>query len=382
MKKKLLMFLSLILCTFMVISFASCSIGGSDDDDSQDKTETNTDNTNVESDTNTQTSTNTSNTQTNTNTPACEEHTFNKWTVSKEPNCAGIGEETSICTVCGATGTRETQSESKGTCDYTDWAIALSAGCVDEGVSARICKNCADIQTKKIPKITHTEADWIATTPATCLEDGVDTCNCRCAQTRVTTKLGHDYDVLPGEAPTESYTGHTTYWSCKRCKLENTMYDVGTLETLSNVASSASFSHNAPEGHWAFKPEYITDGKEDTGTISPKGKDYSIFMDYGYEIYVTSFKIKCNGGGTLSYGSTDFTYNVSCLEIIFYDITGEVAYTTGAQNTSKLEYVECEPNVFASRIEIKLAEPNNSYGGDYLWEVYVMAPKTLVPTEE
>ncbi len=367
----------MLLCALVVLSFTACNFGDGN-------TETNS-NTNCETETNTQTNTDTNNVNTNTNTgnPVCENHDFNDWVVSKQPNCAGTYEETRTCKACTASETREKQGEGTGACDYTNWATALPAGCLDEGVSARICKVCNDIQTKKIPMIEHVESDWIATTPATCLENGEDTCNCRCAQTRATEKLGHDYDILPAEAPTQTSVGHTTYWTCKRCKIENTIYDVDTLDTVSNVASGAKFSHNAPEGHWAFQPEkYLVDGKENTGTISPKGKDYSIFMDYAYEIYVTSFKLKCNGGGTLSHGSTDFVYNVSCLEIIFWDSSENITYTTGAINTSKLEYVECTPNVFASRIEIKLTEPNNSWGADYLWEVYVMAPKTLTSNEE
>lgn len=377
--KKIILFISLALSAILVLSFTACNIGGNKNTNSQTETNTNITNTNTgATDSNTNTNTNTS-----TNNTICTEHTFDSWTISKQPNCVGIGEEKSTCTVCGVTETRETQSETKGSCEYTLWATALSAGCTEEGISARICKVCNDIQTKKIPKIEHTEEDWTPTTPATCLEDGIDTCNCRCAETRVSEKLGHNYDILPGEAPTDTYMGHTTYWTCTRCKMESAMYDVDTLDTVSNVASGAKFSHNAPEGHWAFQPDkYLVDGKENTGTYSPKGQNYSIFMDYNYELYVTSFKIVCNGGGTLSSGSTDFVYNVSNLEIIFWDSTGKAVYTTGQVNTSKLEYVECQPNVFASRIEIKLAEPSNSWGTDFLWEVYVYAPKTLASTEE
>ncbi|MBO5091716.1 MAG: hypothetical protein J6C61_04475 [Clostridia bacterium] len=347
--KELALMLLLILC---LVAFGACGDANNQDTSSDTSSDTNSD----------------------TDAGVCV-HRFGDWHQSKPVNCLGKGEETRICDFCDEKETREFEAEA-GECDFTDWATALDAGCTDVGISARICKLCNNIETKVIDLVVHEDSDWTVTTAPTCLEGGVEVCNCRCAEERALEALGHNIETAEPTPPTMEYGGVTTYWACTRCGIEGGDEAVPSLSQVQNVASLGTYSHTGGD-FWAFDPKRLYDGKEDSGTRSPKGGDYSIFVDYTSEYYVTTFKLKCNGAGSLSSGSTELVYNVKNISINFYDMNGKQIQTTGKTDVSNAEYIECVVNQFITRVEIQIFGGGHS-GGEFLWELYIMAPPTQI----
>lgn len=127
---------------------------------------------------------------------------------------------------------------------------------------------------------------------------------------------------------------------------------------------------------------YITDGKTDTGTYSPKIQNFSICITYLNENTFNKIVATINGSGTL-YGYSEGKpletdeYNIQNIQFIFYDMDGIKVYETENFDTSGLKEVILDNiSVRASKIEMKVtAKPGETSwsGKSYIWEVETYA---------
>ena len=82
----------------------------------------------------------------------CDVHTYDEWTVIKEPTCKDEGEAESVCTVCGKTGTKtlpKTEDHSWG-----EWKVTKTATALTAGIKEHTCTVCGEKQTTAIKKLT------------------------------------------------------------------------------------------------------------------------------------------------------------------------------------------------------------------------------------
>ena len=155
---------------------------------------------------------------------------------------------------------------------------------------------------------------------------------------------------------------------------------------LHNIASSAEFSFDSyreddpetPENEktdpwWAVKWSALTDGNVETGTHSPKGGQYSFFMSYPKEYLFSEITFYCNGRGTLVGNGQkleEYVYNNSMVQILLYDIDGELVYDSKDISVSGLE-AKIDPYVEAATIEFRMFNGKHS-GAEYMWEIQTM----------
>ncbi len=160
---------------------------------------------------------------------------------------------------------------------------------------------------------------------------------------------------------------------------------------LHNIASSAEFSFDSyreddpdtPENEktepwWAVDWAALVDGNKEFGTHSPKGGQYSFFMSFPKEYLFSEITFYCNGKGTLSAYNTpvpDYVYNNSMVQILLYNIDGELVYDSKDISVSGLE-AKIDPYVEAAMIEFRMFNGKHS-GSEYMWEI-----ETMVETGE
>lgn len=154
---------------------------------------------------------------------------------------------------------------------------------------------------------------------------------------------------------------------------------------LHNVAKEARFSYwtgreDDPETEadesqagmwWAVNWLALVDGNIETGTHSPKGNSYYIYMDFSQEYLISEFVFYCNGKGFLDDGSfatiKEYQENNSMVKICLYDLNGELVYDSKDVSVSG-PTAKIDPYVNASRIEIQMFNGKHS-GGEYMWEI-------------
>ncbi len=69
-------------------------------------------------------------------------HTITEWTVSKEATCSEEGEETGICSVCGASAQRTLEK-----LEHTpgEWVVTKEATATSDGAEAQYCEVCGEL---------------------------------------------------------------------------------------------------------------------------------------------------------------------------------------------------------------------------------------------
>lgn len=84
-------------------------------------------------------------------------------------------------------------------CDHVyEGSITLAATCEKEGVQTFTCRDCGDVYTKPVEKLSHTYSEGKITLAATCVKEGVQTFTCRdCgyAYTQPVEKCSHSYNA-------------------------------------------------------------------------------------------------------------------------------------------------------------------------------------------
>ena len=143
---------------------------------------------------------------------------------------------------------------------------------------------------------------------------------------------------------------------------------------VENVAADAVFSAtDANTAYWwAMNYKTLVDGDIKTGTHTPKGRNYSIWMHFSQEYLFSQIDIECNtdGGAKLASGSTltERTYNNSMMQVRVYNYNEDLVWDSDLVDVSTVTTLSVSPYVEGAIIEIKIYNGGFS-GGEYLYEV-------------
>ncbi len=143
----------------------------------------------------------------------------------------------------------------------------------------------------------------------------------------------------------------------------------------SNIASEALvYAAGTTEGEycdtwWAWEPKALVDGKKDVGTRSPKGWNYSVFLDFTRDYLISELILTLNGmGELLNSGSVDeIKMNISQIRVKLYNLEGELVYDSKAVSVDSTT-VKLDPFVEASRVKIEIANGKGE-GSEFMWEI-------------
>ena len=146
-------------------------------------------------------------------------HDWGAYAQTKVPTCTEEGVETSECTRCGETQTREI--EALGHIEVIDEAV--SATCTASGKTEGIhCSRCNAVikAQEEVPALGHDWGEYVQTKAPTCTEKGIETSECtRCGetQTRDIDALGHIEVIDEAVSATCMASGKTEGIHCSRC---------------------------------------------------------------------------------------------------------------------------------------------------------------------
>lgn len=270
---------------------------------------------------------------------------------------------------------------------YGDWTLVKSASCTEKGSEKRVCSNCQSEDVRDIEAAGHDWNEWNVTSQLTCTTDGRRTRTCKACEeveNDIQVHVGHNpVPIAEAKAPTETTDGNSAGSKCSECG--EVFEESLVYHKFKNVANKAEWSTTGDGTFWAIDWKRLYDGDEHTGSNSPKGGNYFIYMDYENPMYLYDFYIVCNGYGSYKPGvasTTENTYNVKNLKIVLYtkvldSVTGEAtyneAYATELIDTSSLLSVRISEygysdTLLISRIGIYIQGGQYS-GGEYLYEV-------------
>ena len=174
-------------------------------------------------------------------------HAYSSWVVVDEPTCTkeGLRERTCSCgeketeqiAVLGHTaGEAVKENEKAPTC--------TEAGSYDEVVYCTVCEAEVSRKTITVDALEH-DYKGVVTDEPLCIMDGEKTYTCtRCGDSYMETidALGHGWgETKPGQAPTCTSAGYTSYKTCLRCGYT-------TRETIPALQHDWS---EQPEWNWA-----------------------------------------------------------------------------------------------------------------------------------
>ena len=130
-------------------------------------------------------------------------HDWGAYAQTKAPTCTEEGVETSECTRCGETQTREI--EALGHFEVIDEAV--SATCTASGKTEGIhCSRCNAVikAQEEVPALGHDWGEYVQTTAPTCTEEGVKTSTCsRCDEERTQSIPANGHTLGPDATCTE-----------------------------------------------------------------------------------------------------------------------------------------------------------------------------------
>lgn len=145
----------------------------------------------------------------------------------------------------------------------------------------------------------------------------------------------------------------------------------------SNISSEAFvYAAGTNEGDycdnwWAWNPKAIIDGDPGVGTHSPKGWNYSIFLEFTQDYLISELNLVLNGKGVLNDGSgielKEAQMNVSQIRVRLFNLEGEQVYDSKDIGVDSTE-VKVDPFVEACKIKIEIANGKGD-GSEFLWEV-------------
>lgn len=152
----------------------------------------------------------------------CGAHNYGDYVKTKEPTCTEKGVETSTCSKCGATQTREIAALGH---NFGEYVQTTAPTCTEKGVETATCSRCDATQTREVAATGHSFGEWAVSKAATCTEKGEEarTCSkCNEKETREIAALGHDFgEYTQTKAPTCTEKGEETS-SCSRCDEKQT----------------------------------------------------------------------------------------------------------------------------------------------------------------
>lgn len=147
---------------------------------------------------------------------------------------------------------------------------------------------------------------------------------------------------------------------------------------VENVASQAIFSAtNANANYWwAMDYKSWVDGDPLTGSRSPKGRNYSVWMHFSQEYLFSQIDLVCNteGGAKLSDGTAvnDRRIGNSQMRVLVYNYNEDLMWDSDMVDTSTITTLSVSPYVEGAIIEIRFYNGDFS-GGEYMYEVSAFA---------
>lgn len=125
------------------------------------------------------------------------------------------------------------------------------------------------------------------------------------------------------------------------------------------------------ENWWAWSPKALVDGDPAVGTHSPKGWNYSIFLEFTQDYLISELNLVVNGKGYLNDGSgitlKEVNMNVSQIRVKLFNLEGEQVYDSKDIGVDSTE-VKVDPFVEACKIKIEISNGKGD-GSEFLWEV-------------
>lgn len=143
----------------------------------------------------------------------------------------------------------------------------------------------------------------------------------------------------------------------------------------SNIASEALvYAAGTNEGDycdawWAWEPKALVDGNKEVGTRSPKGWNYSVFLDFTKDYLISELILALNGmGELLNSGSvSEVKMNISQIRVKLFNLEGEMVYDSKSISVDTTT-VKLDPFVEACRVKIEIANGKGE-GSEFMWEI-------------
>jgi len=151
---------------------------------------------------------------------------------------------------------------------------------------------------------------------------------------------------------------------------------------VENVASEAIFSATGGNANywWAMNYKTWVDGDPTTGSRSPKGRNYSVWMHFNQEYLFSQIDLVCNTeGGSKLIASTgqvdeinDRYFGNSMMRVLVYNYNEDLVWDSDVVDTSTITTLSVSPYVEGAIIEIRFFNGNFG-GGEYMYEVSAYA---------
>ncbi len=147
---------------------------------------------------------------------------------------------------------------------------------------------------------------------------------------------------------------------------------------VENIASEAIFSATGANANywWAMDYKSWVDGDPLTGSHSPKGRNYSVWMHFSKEYLFSQIDLVCNteGGASLSSGNKvdDRRFGNSQMRVLVYNYNEDLMWDSDMVDTSTITTLSVSPYVEGAIIEIRFYNGDFS-GGEYMYEVSAFA---------
>ena len=155
--------------------------------------------------------------------PATGKHT-NETKVTTEPTCGAAGVETTTCTVCGKTETKEIPATGKHSYEEK---VTVAPTCTEKGEKTFTCSVCGASYTEVIAAKGHTPGANLKEQAPTCSKPGYKYYTCVDCGTEVKEsdipKVGHDYQLTEEILATCTKNGKRVYtcsFGCGKTKTE------------------------------------------------------------------------------------------------------------------------------------------------------------------
>ena len=183
--------------------------------------------------------------------------------------------------------------------EFGEWIEQKPATCTEDGLKARVCKFCGEIEYETIPALDHSFTNYVSNNDATCTEDGTETAfcdhGCGTPHTRVEegSALGHSFTnyVSNGDA-TCTENGTETAYCDHGCGETDTREAEGSAlgHSFTNYISNddATCTENATETAYCDHGCGETDTREVEGTA----------LGHSFTNYVSNDDATCTENGT------------------------------------------------------------------------------------
>ena len=159
---------------------------------------------------------------------------------------------------------------------------------------------------------------------------------------------------------------------------------------VENVAAEATFSATGANANYWWAMDYNTwvDGDPLTGSHSPKGRNYSVWMHFKQEYLFSQIDLVCNteGGAKLASGATldERYFGNAMMRVLVYNYNEDLVWDSDFIDTSTITTLTVDPYVMGAVIEIRFYNGNFG-GGEYMYEVSAYAQSgdhVFTPTNE